>query len=259
MGNDIYHGYKAFKKGMICEPDKDHVKQYKENEIFEEDGGEICNSGMMHYCVDPMDLLRFYPPVCDKNGELIEYAKVEALEEPVTDDGGKYATKKLKIYNKITFKELIEYHVKNKIDNSGSSQTRYRSGSSQTGPYSGSSQTGPYSGSSQTRHCSGSSQTGPYSGSSQTGSFCSSIQKGAFSASLSTGEYCSHNAAGKNCIAVCWGEGSRAKGSIGSYLVLSEWKDGDFIGAQMVRVDGETIKADTFYMMKDGKVVEYNE
>ena len=29
-------GYKAFRKGMICAPDEQHVKQYAENTVFEE-------------------------------------------------------------------------------------------------------------------------------------------------------------------------------------------------------------------------------
>jgi hypothetical protein len=46
--------------------------------------------------------------------------------------------------------------------------------------------------------------------------------------------------------------------------VLSEWGDWDgekcpFIGAVMVIVDGEKIKPDTAYMLKDGKVIEVKE
>ena len=42
---------------------------------------------------------------------------------------------------------------------------------------------------------------------------------------------------------------------------MSEWGDWDgekypFIGAQMVVVDGEKLKADTWYMLRNGQVVE---
>ena len=45
---------------------------------------------------------------------------------------------------------------------------------------------------------------------------------------------------------------------------MSEWGEWDgnkypFIGAKMVVVDGEKIKADTFYMLKDGEIVEAKE
>ena len=79
-------GYKAFEKGMICKG-----KQYAENTVFEEDTAEICKSGM-HFCVNPLDVLNYYPLV-DGNGDLPEFAEVEALDEPITDDGEKYCTK----------------------------------------------------------------------------------------------------------------------------------------------------------------------
>ena len=56
------------------------------------------------------------------------------------------------------------------------------------------------------------------------------------------------------------GYDSKAKGALGCYLVLSEWKriDGEYhiVDVQSVKVDGETIKADTFYKLIDGKFVE---
>lgn len=72
-------GYKAFGKGMICAPDKQHVKQYAENTVYEEDSAEVCKKGM-HFCKDPLAVLDYYPLV-DENGEMSEFAKVEALDE----------------------------------------------------------------------------------------------------------------------------------------------------------------------------------
>ena len=100
-------GYKAFKKGMICAPDEEHVKQYAENTTYEEEGGSICNEGMMHYCVNPFDVLDYYPLIDDK-GEFSDFAEVEALETPVTDDNKKYATKKLHIGAKLSFKDFVK-------------------------------------------------------------------------------------------------------------------------------------------------------
>ena len=76
-------GYKAFEKGMIC-----NGKQYAENTVFEEDTAEICESGM-HFCANPLDVLNYYPLI-DENGDLSEFAEVEALDESITDDGEKY-------------------------------------------------------------------------------------------------------------------------------------------------------------------------
>lgn len=67
-------------------------------------------------------------------------------------------------------------------------------------------------------------------------------------------------------IAVAWGYKGKAKGVIGSYLVLADWEGNEsnywtqeewsLKGAKMVRVDGEKIKADTWYTMVNGEVLE---
>jgi hypothetical protein len=314
-------GYKGFGPGLVCQPDEAHKKQYAENTDFEEHGGDICGGGMMHYCARPLDVLEYYPMY--KNGKFSEYAEVEALETPVTDDNRKYATKKLHIGAKLSFGELVNASVEYNLaktkgscqrgiccgnsqtgdyssnsqtgdyssnsqtgdyssnsqtgnysgnsqtgdyssnsqtgDYSGNSQTGYRSGNSQTGYRSGNSQTGNYSGNSQTGNYSGNSQTGNYSGNSQTGDCSGSKQTGAFSGSVSTGDYCTHNAAGKQCIAVGWGRENKIKGSVRSYIALAEWGENEIINAKMVKIDGEVIKADTWYMLKNGEFVECRE
>lgn len=251
-------GYKGFGPGLVCQPDATHKKQYAENTDFEEHGGDICGEGMMHYCTRPLDVLEHYPMY--KDGEFSEYAEVEALETPVTDDNRKYATKKLHIGTKISFGDLVKASVEyDLVKTKGNSQTGYRSGNSQTGYCSGNSQTGNRSGNSQTGDYSGNSQTGHFSGNSQTGDCSRSKQIGAFSGSISTGDYCWHDAAGKQCIAVGWGRKNKAKGSVGSYIVLAEWGSDEIINAKMVMIDGEIIKADTWYMLKNGEFVECQE
>ena len=94
-------GYKAFEKGLICKG-----KQYAENTVFEENTAEICKSGM-HFCVNPLDCLDYYPLI-DDNGDMTEFAEVEALDEPQTDDNKKYCTKKLKIGAKLSLAGFIK-------------------------------------------------------------------------------------------------------------------------------------------------------
>lgn len=70
---------------------------------------------------------------------------------------------------------------------------------------------------------------------------------------------------GKDSIAVAWGVESKAKAALGSYIALSEWiydfNEGNYIlkCAKMRKVDGKTIKPDTFYKLVDGKFVEVKE
>ena len=97
-------GYKAFEKGMIC-----RGKQYAENTVFEEEKAEICKSGM-HFCKNPLDILDYYPLI-DNNGNITEFAEVEALDDCKTDNNKKYCTKKLKIGSRIDFSALVQAGV----------------------------------------------------------------------------------------------------------------------------------------------------
>ena len=96
-----------------------------------------------------------------------------------------------------------------------------------------SSATGDYSGASATGNCSGASATGYKSGAS----------------------------AGKGSVALSVGREARAKGSLGSWIVLTQChkseEDGqDYIDlVKVAKVDGKCIKADTWYTLKEGKFV----
>ena len=94
-------GYKGFNKGLIC-----RSKQYTENTIFEEPEANICESGM-HFCKNPLDVLDDYGFV-SKNGELNEFAEVEALDEVETNDDRKFCTKKLKIGAKLSLVGFVK-------------------------------------------------------------------------------------------------------------------------------------------------------
>lgn len=92
--------------------------------------------------------------------------------------------------------------------------------------------------------------------SSTTGKMGSANLKGKFGISCTTGicgGACVENA---NCVAVAWWYYGRAKGVIGSYLVLANWCEDVIIDAQIVKVDGKKIKADTWYTMMNGEIVE---
>ena len=115
-------GYKAFRKGMVCAPDKQHVKQYAENTVFEEDSAEVCKKGM-HFCKDPLAVLDYYPLV-DENGEMTEFAEVEALDECITNDEQKYCTKKLKVGAKLSFQALVQASVDFEFEKSTKTNTK---------------------------------------------------------------------------------------------------------------------------------------
>ena len=85
-------------------------------------------------------------------------------------------------------------------------------------------------------------------------------------ASSATGYKGKSTAGDPESVAVAWGYKSMAKGVLGAFLVFADWEGNEdhywkqeewsLKGAKMIRVDGETIKPDTWYTMENGEIVE---
>lgn len=214
-------GFKGFNPDFTC-----NGKQYEENTVFEEDKAEICNSGM-HFCEYPLDVFGFYPPIND-NCELNEFAEVEALDEVNTDDKIKYCTKKLKVGAKIGIPGLVQASVDYIVEKAEKEKI--------------------------------STNTGNRSASTNTGDRSASTNTGDFSASTNTGNRSASIVEGKDSVAIAFGVDSKAKGALGCYIALAEWKhtNNGFVlkDFQSVKVDDEKIKADTFYKLQNGEFVE---
>ena len=72
------------------------------------------------------------------------------------------------------------------------------------------------------------------------------------------------SATGKEGVAAALGIDGKAKGALGCWIVLAEWskdKENDWHrkDVQCFKVDGETVKPDTFYTLKNGELVEVSE
>ena len=78
------------------------------------------------------------------------------------------------------------------------------------------------------------------------------------SSAATSGEESSAATDNKNAVALACGKNAKAKGTTGSYLVLTEWNNDqtELICARMERVDGEKIKPDTWYKLENGEFVE---
>ena len=273
-------GYKAFAPGMIC-----RGKQYAENTDYEEAVGAICGKGMMHYCVNPFDTLNFYDLV-GENGKFSDFAEVEALDPPVSGSDGKFAAKKLHIGAKLSFagfvKACIDYTKEQTIDNMpkseigtgdsaqiGSSGDYAKIGSSGYYAKIGSSGDSAQIGSSGYYAKIGSSGDSAQIGSSgdyaQIGSSGDSAKIGSSGNSAqigSSGNYAKINSTGEDSVICCAGSGSVVKAKAGSWITLAEWEYSDEKGRFAPRcvkteyVDGEKIKADTWYRLKNGEFEE---
>ena len=161
---------------------------------------------------------------------------------------------------------------------SGASATGDYSGASTVGGCSGTSATGDYSGASTVGWRSGAMVVGDYSGAMVTGDCSGASTVGWRSGAMVVGDCSGASATGRrsgamvvgddsqamcknNSVAVAIGRNSMAKGDIGCYIVLTEVKwdfetdTNKIIDCKCFKVDGEIIKADTFYKLVDGKPV----
>jgi len=92
------------------------------------------------------------------------------------------------------------------------------------------------------------------------GNFSNSITHGKHSNSVTSGEYSDSEVNGKESIAIGIGKNNKAKGELGCWIVLSEWKENNnnwnLISVKSVKVDGEKIKPNTWYKLENGEFVE---
>ena len=290
-------GYKGFNPGLVCKG-----KQYQENTVFEEPEAKICEKGM-HFCRNPFDVLDYYDLI-RADGTPNEFAEVEALDEPKTDDKKKFCSRKLKIGVKLGLsgfiKACVDFALEKTVNEMpsanvdsvdyaqigssgdcakiGSSGDCAQIGSSGNGAQIGSSGYGAQIGSS--GYCAqiGSSGYGAQIGSSgygaQIGSsgYCAQIGSSGYGAQIgssgygaqigSSGNGAKINCTGSDSVICCAGHGSVVKATIGCWITLAEWEYDNAkqssvpIYVKTEYVDGEKIKADTPYMLKNGEFVE---
>ena len=191
----------------------------------------------MHFFFFSFDVLDHYGFVAD-NGELNEYAEVEALDDAQTDDQKKFCTKKLKVGAKLGIAGLVNAFVDFTLD-----KIKKDSAATNTGD------------------CSVATNTGDCSVATNTGNKSVATNTGSYSAAMNTGDFSAATNTGKSGFAISTGIKGKAKGALGCYIAVAEWtydeSAGEYklVGFEAHKVDGEIIKPDTFYSLKNGKFV----
>ena len=143
---------------------------------------------------------------------------------------------------------------------SAATNTGYQSAATNTGNRSAATNTGDQSAATNTGDRSAATNTGDRSAATNTGDQSAATNTGNYSAATNTGDRSAAIVEGKESIALATGINSKAKGKIGCFIVLAEWKEINYeyhiVDVKSAKVDGENIKEDTFYTLKDGKFVE---
>ena len=255
-------GFKGFEKGLICKG-----KQYAENAVFEEEKAVICNSGM-HFCENPFDVLDYYPLIAE-NGTPNEFAQVEALADVHTDDHKKYCTTKLKVGAKLTVSNFIKACIDFVIEKTKLEPdecTNVDSGdSTQIGSSGYYAKIGSSGDSAKIGSSGYSAQIGSSGDSAKIGSsgYYAQIGSSGYSAQIGSSGYSAQiDCTGQDSVICCAGNNSVVKAKQGCWITLSEWEYSEEkqrfvpVCVKTAQVDGETIKADTWYRLKNGEFVE---
>ena len=195
--------------------------QYEEGKTYTHAGTpKLCNEGF-HACEVPLDCLKYYALA---NGSI--YREVEM--EGVTDEHGedsKRVGKVIWIGVKLRIRDLVRLSIDIFKKNTEGSPA---------------------------------ATSGDYSTAATSGYKSTAATSGDYSTAATSGGKSTAVVEGKESIALAGGYKSMAKGALGCWLVLAERDDENHIlGVKAISVDGGRIKADTFYMLKDGEVVEY--
>ena len=89
-----------------------------------------------------------------------------------------------------------------------------------------------------------------------TGNWSAATNTGDQSAATNTGYRSAATVSGEESVACALGYEGKAKGTKGCWLVLAEWEDGHRKDVRCFYVDGESVKANVFYTLNDGELVE---
>ena len=72
----------------------------------------------------------------------------------------------------------------------------------------------------------------------------------------SSGDAAKISSEGLNAVVMCAGYNSCVRAKVGSWITLAEWVNGKPVCVKTEQVDGERIKADTWYNIENGEFVE---
>ena len=213
--------YKGFNKDLTCRGFQYEIgKEYEEKEV------SVCSSGF-HACENPFDVLDFYSDILNNR-----YCKVEQYGT-IKKDNKKQASSKIKVVAEIGFKGLFKAGIEwiKEITNPESliKETKGKNDKDKIG------------------------SSGNYA---QIGSSGDSAKIG------SSGDSAKIDSTGEDSVICCAGRNSIVKAKKGSWITLSEWEYSKEkrrsipICVKTEFVDGERIKADTWYKLENGEFVE---
>ena len=232
--------YKGFDKDLKC---RDF--QYEIGKTYEESTAELCESGF-HACERPLDVFKYYAP-----GKMSRYCEVnlDDVSDQMSNDS-KRCGKKISVKAEIGIAGLVRAQIQYVNEHTTMKHTDPKhatageSGAATAGE-SGAATAGDF----------GAATAGKY-GAATAGKY-GAATAGESGAATSRG----YVSVGENGCGLVRGENVKIKGGMGAILVIAVENDADY-GIKEWKafvVDGENIKPDTWYKLKNGDLVEVSE
>ena len=274
--------YKGFNKDMTCTPIYNVMFQYEERKTYTEETADLCNSGF-HACEIPFDCLSYYRPAFSVYHEVDLVDVTDQKEEK----DSKRVGKKITIGARLDIAGLIKAQIRivKQFSHSATSGFGAYSATSRNSAHSATSgdrahsvTSGNYANSMTSGYISHSATSGDGAHSMTSGTYSHSATSGDGAHSMTSG-YQSHSAtcgnqaysvttgvgahsatSGSHSIAVALGRKSFVKAALGNWIVAAEYDVNHYpICVKSALVDGEKIKPNTWYKVRDGEFVEVEE
>ena len=213
------------------------------------DGDIKCCKRGFHACESPLEVFDHYDMLNSRFAEVEQSGEIDKEE-----DTTKVCSSKIKIKAELNFADIVKLGVEWIKDVTSPSKLKKETDLNDNGNNSakiGSSGDSAKIGSS-----------GYYAQIGSSGYYAKIGSSGDYAKIGSSGDYAQIESTGNHSVIMAAGNNSIAKAKIGSWITLAEWDciNGDWtpICVKTEQVDGERIKADTFYKLVNGefKVVE---
>ena len=240
--NKTVTAYKGFDNNLQC-----RGFQYEVGGEYTTDRAVACETGF-HCCENPLDVLGYYSPLggdCTPN----RFCEVEAGGDIDTSEVDKLCSTHIKVKAEIGLKGLVKAGVKFILDRVSMNKEK---NAATAGDYAHAATAGYRAHAATAGDCAHAATAGHCAHAATAGDY----------AHAATAGDCAHASVCKpDCIAVVTGKNCKAKGGIGSWIVLTERGEWNGKGypvkcVKAFKVDGNEIKADTWYKLVDGCAVE---
>ncbi|MCB6965284.1 hypothetical protein LI048_13805 [Phocaeicola dorei] len=230
--------YKAFDKDLSCRGFK-----YEVGKEYEETGDiKACEKGF-HACPYPLDVFGYYAPAGSRFCEVEQSGKIDDSESD------KVCSSKIRIGAELDIRGLVKAAV-SFVKERCTNECNADPGKPATAGYRGAATAG-YRGAA-TAGNSGAATAGDYGAA--TAGYRGAATAGDRGAATARGKA----STGSNGLSVARGNNVQVKGGIGAILVIAEEGEDtcDIVDWKAVLVDGEVVKADTWYRLENGELVE---